>query len=108
MEQVSLFFFRVHLINLLILIVDLVSSGTKVIVTMEHNTKEGGFKLLNECNLPLTGRQVVDRIITELAVFDVEKGRGLTLIELAEGVSVDEVRQRTECDFDVAVDIKQF
>ena len=75
---------------------------------MEHNTKDGGFKLLNKCNLPLTGRQVVDRIITELAVFDVEKGQGLKLIELAEGITVDEVKQRTECEFDVAPDISTF
>lgn len=89
-------------------LVDLVSSGTKVIVTMEHNTKDGGFKLLNECNLPLTGRQVVDRIITELAVFDVEKGKGLRLIELAEGATVEEVRARTECEFSIADTLHHF
>lgn len=87
---------------------DLVSSGTKVIVTMEHATKNNEHKILNECTLPLTGKQVVDMIITELAVFEVVKGKGLRLLELAEGVTLDEVRKQTECEFEVASTLKTF
>lgn len=81
---------------------DLVSSGNRVVVTMEHNAKSGAPKILNKCNLPLTGKAVVDLIITELAVFRVHKGVGLELIEHAEGVSVDEIRSKTEASFTVS------
>lgn len=87
---------------------DLVSSGTKVIVTMEHNTRDGGFKILKQCSLPLTGPQVVDRIITEIAVFDVIKGEGLTLIEVADGLTVEDVKSRTECDFKISPNLGTF
>jgi 3-oxoacid CoA-transferase len=85
---------------------DLVSSGNRVVVTMEHCAKTGAHKILNSCNLPLTGKQVVDLIITELAVFKVEKGVGLTLIEHAEGVSVDEIKSKTGAPFKVCSNLK--
>ena len=87
---------------------DLVSSGSRVVVTMEHTAKGGVHKILPACTLPLTGKRVVDRIITELAVFDVLPGgpgcmhEGLELIEIADGVSVDDVRLATGADFRVA------
>lgn len=81
---------------------DLVASKSRVVVTMEHVTKKGEPKILNACDLPITGQNVVDRIITELAVFDCVDGDRLRLIEVAEGVTVDEIREKTGCDFDVA------
>jgi 3-oxoacid CoA-transferase len=80
---------------------DLVSGVQRVVVLMEHTAKDGSPKIKNECDLPLTGKQVVDLIITDLCVFEVHKGKGLTLIELHEGVTVDEVKAKTECPFEV-------
>jgi 3-oxoacid CoA-transferase subunit B len=74
---------------------DLVAGVRRVIVVMDHASKAGESKLLKECTLPLTGRAVVDRIITNLGVFDVVEG-GLKLVELADGVTEDEVRASTE------------
>tara|TARA_Y100001970_G_scaffold294112_1_gene446976 strand:+ start:16234 stop:16839 length:606 start_codon:yes stop_codon:yes gene_type:complete len=74
---------------------DLVAGVRRVIVVMDHTSKNGDPKLLKECTLPLTGRSVVDRIITNLGVFDVAVD-GLKSIELAEGVSEQQVRQATE------------
>ena len=85
---------------------DLVSSGNRVVVTMEHCAKNGAHKILNACNLPLTGKSVVDLIITELAVFEVDEKKGLTLIEFAEGVSVDEIRAKTGAPFHVSDNLK--
>lgn len=80
---------------------DLVSSGNRVVVTMEHCSKAGTSKILKSCNLPLTGKKVVDLIITELAVFEFSN-TGLVLIEHAEGVSVDDIRAKTEASFTVS------
>ena len=83
---------------------DLVAGVKRVVVLMEHTDKSGAPKLLPACDLPLTGKGVVDLVITDLAVFAVDKARGgLTLIELAPGVSADEVRAKTAADYREAV-----
>ena len=79
---------------------DLVAGVRRVVVVMEHVEKSGASKLLKACNLPLTGAKVVDLVITDLAVFAVDKAaERLTLLELASGVTLDEVRAKTEAEF---------
>jgi 3-oxoacid CoA-transferase subunit B len=83
---------------------DLVAGVKKVIVVMDHANKAGESKVLERCSLPLTGAGVVDMIITDLCVMTCDKanGGGLTLIELAPGVSLDEVKAKTQAAFAVA------
>ena len=82
---------------------DLVAGVKRVVVVMEHANKHGQSKVLKACTLPLTGTGVVSRIITDLATFDVKpNGAGLELIELADGVTLDEVAAKTEAAYTVA------
>jgi 3-oxoacid CoA-transferase subunit B len=74
---------------------DLVAGVQRIVVLMDHANKAGESKLLKKCTLPLTGQAVVDRIITNLGVFDVVEG-GIKVVELAPEVAMDEVRQKTE------------
>jgi 3-oxoacid CoA-transferase len=72
-----------------------------VVAVMEHTSKDGTPKILRQCTLPITGKGVVNLIITDLAVFDVKDGGGLRLIELQPGHDVEEVRAKTGARFDV-------
>lgn len=90
---------------------DLVAGTPRVVVLTEHNAKDGSAKIVNECTLPLTGLQCVDRIITDLAVFDIapeteahDGGARLVLTRLAPGVTVEEIRGKTDAEFTVALD----
>ncbi|MEO1407997.1 MAG: CoA-transferase, partial [Pseudomonadota bacterium] len=74
---------------------DLVAGVKRCIVTMDHTNRKGESKLLKECTLPLTGKACIDRIITDLGVFDVVEG-GLRVVELAPEVTPDEVKAKTE------------
>ena len=74
---------------------DLVAGVKRIVVVMDHTNKAGETKLLKSCTLPLTGQAVVDRIITDLGVFDVVEG-GLTIVETAPGVTEEEIRSKTE------------
>jgi 3-oxoacid CoA-transferase subunit B len=81
---------------------DLVAGVRRVVVVMEHTEKSGAPKLVKRCSLPLTGAGVVDLLITDLAVFEIDSG-GVRLTQLADGVSLDEVKSKTEADFAVAL-----
>jgi 3-oxoacid CoA-transferase subunit B len=85
---------------------DLVAGVKRVVVVMDHANKHGQSKVLKSCTLPLTGTGVVSRIITDLCVFDVKPdGSGLELIELAEGVTLEEVASKTEATYTIAPDL---
>jgi 3-oxoacid CoA-transferase subunit B len=77
----------------------------RVVVVMDHVEKSGRPKLLKTCTLPLTGRRVVDMLVTDLAVFAIDRrgGGGMTLTELASDVGLEEVRDKTEAAFAVAL-----
>ena len=82
---------------------DLVAGVPRVVVVMEHTAK-GKPKLLKACTLPLTGTHVVDLVITDLGVFEIDKkgGGGMTLVELADGATLDEIAENTEAAYEVA------
>lgn len=81
---------------------DLVGSGNRVVILMEHTAKDGAHKIVDNCTLPLTGMQCVNAIITEMGVFEIDVDQGLTLIEIAENYSIDDVRASTGAPFKVA------
>jgi len=81
---------------------DLVAGVKRVVVVMEHTAKDGTPKLVKECDLPMTGIGVVDLIITDLAVMEIVNGK-MKLIELADGVTLEEVQQKTAASFEVAL-----
>jgi 3-oxoacid CoA-transferase B subunit len=88
---------------------DLVARSKKVVVLMEHTAKDGVAKVKEKCTLPLTGRHVVDMLITDMAVFEFDKAhKHMILKEVAEGYTVEDVKASTECEFDVADDLKTF
>jgi 3-oxoacid CoA-transferase len=82
---------------------DLVAGVKRVVAVMEHTSKDGTPKILKECTLPITGKAVVNLIITELAVFEVKDGGGLVLTELLSDASVDDIRAKTGAAFEVAL-----
>jgi len=84
---------------------DLVVGAKKVIIAMEHCAKDGSAKILDKCTLPLTGKAVVTMIVTELGVFTIGKD-GLILEEIAEGVSIAALRDKTQASFNVSRDIQ--
>lgn len=86
---------------------DLVAGVKRVVVVMEHTNKAGESKILNTCSLPLTGKACLDLIITDLAVFEVTRGKGLTLIELASEVTQEEVKAKTQAPFEVSSSLRQ-
>jgi 3-oxoacid CoA-transferase len=84
---------------------DLVAGVKRVVAVMEHTSKDGSPKILKECTLPITGKGVVNLIITEVAVFEVKESGGLVLIELQPGVTVEDIRAKTGAPFEVALNL---
>jgi 3-oxoacid CoA-transferase len=90
---------------------DLVSnpSQTKIVVTTDHVDKNGRSKIVQTCSLPLTGARVVSTIITDIAVFEVDREKGtLTLTEVADGHTLEEVKEKTDATFAVAEKLGSF
>jgi 3-oxoacid CoA-transferase subunit B len=85
---------------------DLVSGAQRIVVVMEHCSKDGDSKIKRKCTLPITGLNVVNRIITDLGVIDVT-AQGLELIEHAPGISVDEIRKRTEAPLRISSSVRE-
>ena len=86
---------------------DLVAGVKRVVVVMEHAAKDGEKKLLKRCSLPLTGAGVVDMVITDLAVFSIDKKKGgMVLLERAPGVSLEEIASKTDAAYTVAASAK--
>jgi 3-oxoacid CoA-transferase B subunit len=79
---------------------DLVAGAKRVIVTMDHSNKAGDHKLLKKCRLPLTGKRVVHELVTDLGYFKLGP-QGCVLVEIAPGVTVEEIREKTECEVEV-------
>jgi 3-oxoacid CoA-transferase subunit B len=87
---------------------DLVSGAKKLIVTMEHTAK-GNHKILSECSLPITGKGVVDMLITDMAVFTFDKQTGtMTLIEIAKDTNLEEIKKATGCEFIVSPNLRDY
>ncbi len=86
---------------------DLVAAARRVVVAMEHTTKDGKPKILNRCTLPITGLRVVDTIVTEMAYIKVVTGKGLVLEEIAPGLTVEQVQAATEPKLIVSPSLKQ-
>lgn len=85
---------------------DLVAGVKRVVVLMAHTTKTGESKILKKCSLPLTGKKVVDRVITELAVFDITEN-GMVLVDHAPDVSIEDVKKATEASFVIAQELQK-
>lgn len=85
---------------------DLVHGAKRIVVIMDHVNKNGESKILKECSLPLTGKGVVNRIITDRAVLDVTP-EGLKLVEIADGFTVEEIQEATEAELIIANDLKK-
>jgi 3-oxoacid CoA-transferase subunit B len=85
---------------------DLVSGAQRIVVVMEHCSRDGDSKIKRKCTLPITGLNVVNRIITDLGVIDVT-AQGLELIEHAPGISVDEIRKRTEAPLRISSSVRE-
>jgi 3-oxoacid CoA-transferase len=88
---------------------DLVSGARRVIIVMDHVAKGGVQKILNECSLPLTGKRVVDMLITDCAVFEFDKNTNeMVLTELTEETSLDSLKKITGCDFKISPTLKPY
>ncbi|MCW9050373.1 MAG: 3-oxoacid CoA-transferase [Deltaproteobacteria bacterium] len=85
---------------------DLVSGVKKIVIMMDHCAKDGSSKLMENCTLPLTGKNVVDMVVTDLGVFSVDAEQGMTLIELAPGSTLELIKEKTACPFNIADNLK--